>query len=256
MPVLLHHDVHGPPDAPVLVLSGSVGSTLEMWSPNLAALATDFTVVRLDHRGHGGSPTPPGPYRIGDLAADCLRTLDSLGIERFAWCGLSMGAMIGMAIATGRPDRLTRLVLCCTSARLSDTSVWTERARRVLREGTAALAPGIVERWFTDSWAQRHAGEVERARRWVGATSDPAYHHCCEAIAEWDHTESLPGITVPTLVIAGRHDVATPVEPDATALVEGIPGASLEVLDAAHLATMEVPDAANRAITRHLARRA
>ncbi|MFC4000243.1 3-oxoadipate enol-lactonase [Prauserella oleivorans] len=254
MPVLLQHDVHGPDDAPPLVLSGSVGSTIDMWAPNVPALAARFRVVRLNHRGHGRSPAPPGPYHIEDLAEDALATLDALGIERFAWCGLSMGAMIGMAIATQQPERLDALVLCCTSARLADTSVWRERAERVAREGTRPLAPEIVRRWFTERWARHHPAEVARARSWVATTSDDAYRNCCDAIAEWDHLERLPAITAPTLVLAGEHDIATPPEPDATTLADRIPDARLEILDAAHLATMEAPAAADHALLRHLLR--
>lgn len=253
MPVLLQHDVHGPDGAPVLVLSGSVGSTVDMWAPNLSALAARFRVVRLDHRGHGDSPDPPGPYRIHDLADDAVATLDALGIDRFAWCGLSMGGMTGMAIAAQRPDRLRNLVLCCTSAGVPSPRLWQDRAERTDRLGTEALAEEIVARWFTPDWANRHPVDVALARAWVATTSDSAYRSCCEAIAEWRFTEHLASILAPTLVIAGQHDVATPVDPDAQTLVDGIPQARLEVLDAAHVATMEDPDGANRAILRHLA---
>jgi 3-oxoadipate enol-lactonase len=253
MAVLLHHDVTGPADAPVLVLSGSVGSTIEMWEPNLAALSRTFRVVRLDHRGHGGSAVPPGPYRITDLAGDAVATLDALGIETFAWCGLSMGAMVGMAVAADHPQRVASLVLCCTSAHLADPSVWRERAEAVTRGGTAPLAPGIVRRWFTPRWAQEHPAEVDRAVRWVSGTSDEGYRACCQAIMEWDHRSRLREITAPTLVIAGEHDVATPVDPDARTLVEAIPDARLEVLDAAHVATVEAPAEASRLIRTHVA---
>jgi 3-oxoadipate enol-lactonase len=249
---VLHHDIHGPAGAPALVLSGSVGSTIEMWEPNLGALARRFRVVRLDHPGHGGSTAPPGPYRIGDLADDALSTLDALGIERFAWCGLSMGAMAGMAIATRQPHRLSGLVLCCTSAGLADTSVWQDRAHRASDGGTRALAAEIVERWFTVTWARAHPDQVERARGWVTATDDDAYRWYCQAIADWNHLDRLPAITAPTLVIAGEHDRATPVEPEARTLAARIPDARLEILDAAHLATMETPQSANRLIIDHL----
>lgn len=256
MPVLLRHDVTGPADAPVLVLSGSVGSTIEMWQPNLPALAGTFRVVRLDHRGHGGSLAPPGPYRIGDLAEDALATLDALGVGRFAWCGLSMGAMVGMAVATTHPERLSSLVLCCTSAGFADPAVWRDRAHRVAQVGTAGLATEIVARWFTPDWAARHPGKLQLARGWVRGTDDDAYRHCCEAIAAWDHVGRLPAITTPTLVIAGRYDLATPVVPDAMTLVSGIRGARLEVLAAAHLATMQCPEEASCLITEHVARTA
>src|SRR5690606_25353806 len=226
----------------------------EMWEPNLGALSRHFRVIRLDHRGHGSSPTVAGPSRIADLADDALATLDHLGVDTFAWCGLSMGGMVGMVIAADHPQRVTSLVLCCTSAHLADPSVWRERAD-ALRRGasTAALAPGIVRRWFTPRWASDHPAEVERAQGWVSATSADAYRACCEAIAAWNHRPRLADITAPTLVIAGAHDVATPVDPDARLLVDAIPNARLEVLDAAHLATMETPEVATESIRVHVA---
>ena len=253
MAVLLHHDVTGPADAPLLVLSGSVGSTIEMWEPNLAALSRTFRVVRLDHRGHGGSPVVPGPYRIADLAGDAVATLDALGVGTFSWCGLSMGAMIGMAVAADHPQRVASLVLCCTSAHFADPSVWRERADALARSGTASLAPGIVSRWFTPRWAQEHPAAVHRAVGWVSRTSDEGYRACCQAIAAWDHRARLSEVAAPTLVIAGAHDVATPVEPDARILVDSIPDARLEVLDAAHVATVEAPAAATELIRTHVA---
>ena len=252
MTVPLHHDIHGSPSAEVLVLSGSLGSTIEMWEPNLSALASRFRVVRLDHRGHANSTAPPGPYRIDDLAEEMLFTLDGLGIERFAWCGLSMGGMIGMVMASRWPERVNALVLCCTSAAVADTSVWADRARRVADRGTQALAAEIVDRWFTPRWAQKHPAELERARGWISTTADDAYRWCCEAIVDWNFIEHLPSISTPTLVVAGRHDKAMPVDPDARILGSRIPCAHLEILDAAHLATMEQPDAANRLITTHV----
>jgi 3-oxoadipate enol-lactonase len=251
--VRLHHDIHGSPDAEVLVLSGSVGSTIEMWEPNLSALASRFRVVRLDHRGHANSPAPPGPYRIHGLAEEMLCTLDGLGIERFAWCGLSMGGMIGMVMASRWPERVNALALCCTSAAVTDTSVWADRARRVADRGTQALAAEIADRWFTPQWGEEHPAEVERARGWISCTADDAYRRCCEAIVDWNFIDRLPSIRTPTLVIAGRHDHAMPVDPDARILANRIPYAQLEILDAAHLATMEQPDAANRLISTHVA---
>jgi 3-oxoadipate enol-lactonase len=250
--VQLGHDIHGPVGADVLILSGSVGATIDMWQPNLTALASRFRVLRLDHPGHGSSPTLPGPYRIEDLAEHALSTLDELDIERFAWCGLSMGAMIGMVAAARYPERVSGLVLSCTSSSLTDTSVWHDRARRVGAAGTEALSAEIVDRWFTPAWAREHPAEIKRARKWVSTTSDDAYGWCCRAIANFDFTEQLPSIRARTLIIGGTQDKATPIEPDARTLVSRIPGAHLEILDAAHLATMEQPSAANRLLIHHL----
>jgi 3-oxoadipate enol-lactonase len=144
-------------------------------------------------------------------------------------------------------------VLCCTSAHFTDPSGWHGRAVAVARGGTGPLAAGIVERWFTPRWAQEHPAEVERAVRWVGGTSDEGYRACCQAIAAWDHRARLPEIPAPTLVLAGAHDVATPVVPHARLLADTIPDARLEVLDAAHVATVEAPRAATELIRSHVA---
>lgn len=251
MPVFLHYEISGRSDGPTLVLSGSVGSSAQMWEPNLATLGEHFRVIRLDHRGHGASPTPAGPYAIADLAADALDTLGALGVERFSWCGLSMGAMVGMSIAASRPETVDKLVLCCTSAGFADPSVWTERAIATADGGTAPLAEGIVERWFTPGWARAHPSVVQQAIGWVLDTSDKAYRYCCEAIARWDHHDQLSAIKAPTLVIAGEHDTATPVE-HARVIAEGVDAGRLEVVEAAHLATIEAPRMTAQLVCEHL----
>jgi 3-oxoadipate enol-lactonase len=249
--VVLHHEIDGPEDAPVLVLSGSLGSTLEMWEPNLPALTSRFRVVRLEHRGHGRSPVPEGPYRIADLAGDVLATLDELSLDRVAWCGLSMGGMVGMHLASEHPERISRLVLCCTSARFPDPTPWQDRIAAVAEQGTAPLAPGIVSRWFTSGFAAAHPDVVKRAEGWVADSSDEGYRASCQAIEVWDHVDRLPAITAPTLVIAGSADLSTPVEPHARTIASGIPGAHLEVVEGAHLATMELSEETSRLIAEH-----
>lgn len=251
MTVELHHVDEGPPDAPVLVLSGSLGSTIEMWRPQ-APLTERFRVIRVDHRGHGRSPVPDGPYRIADLAGDVLALLDRLGLERVAWCGLSMGGMVGMHLASEAPERISRLVLCCTSAHFPDTSVWADRIAAVAADGTEPLATGVVERWFTPDWAAAHPDVVAEARAMVANTPDAGYLACCQALEAWDHRERLGAITAPTLVVAGADDPSTPVEPHARTIAEGIPGARLEVLPAAHLATVQCAEAANELIATHI----
>ncbi|MFD1528135.1 3-oxoadipate enol-lactonase [Pseudonocardia aurantiaca] len=250
-PVALHHVDEGPRDAPVLVLSGSLGSTLEMWRPQVAPLSERFRVIRVDHRGHGGSPVPPGPYRIADMAADALALLDALGLERVAWCGLSMGGMVGMYLGSEAPERLTSLTLCCTSAHFPDSTVWKDRIAAVASGGTAPIAESIVSRWFTPEYAAEHPDVVAETAAMVADTPDEGYLACCQALEVWDHRERLGAVTVPTLVIAGAGDPSTPVTPHARTIVDGIPGARLEVLDAAHLATIERPDEATSLIAEH-----
>jgi 3-oxoadipate enol-lactonase len=253
MAVELHYVDEGPRDAPPLVLSGSLGSTLEMWRPQVASLSERFRLIRIDHRGHGGSPVPPGPYRMADLAGDVLALLDKLGLDRVAWCGLSLGGMVGMYLGSEAPQRLTSLTLCCTSAYFPDKTVWTERIATVSTRGTAPIAETVVSRWFTPEWAVRHPDAMAEAQKWVAETPDDGYVACCQALEVWDHRDRLGAITVPTLVIAGSADPSTPVEPHARTIVEGIPGTRLEVLQAAHLATIERAEEATNLIAEHAA---
>jgi 3-oxoadipate enol-lactonase len=250
----LHFVDEGPRDAPVLVLSGSLGSTLEMWRPQVEPLTRRFRLIRVDHRGHGGSPVPPGPYRIADLAGDVLALLDRLDLQRVAWCGLSMGGMVGMYLASSAPKRISNLTLCCTSAYFPDKTVWKQRIENVAADGTAAIADGVVGRWFTPDWAAEHPDVVAEAAAMVADTPDSGYLASCQALDVWDHRDQLDSITAPTLVIAGAADPSTPVEPHARTIVDGIPSARLEVLDAAHLATIEAADTATALIAEHAAR--
>jgi 3-oxoadipate enol-lactonase len=251
-PVPLHHVDEGPREAPAVVLSGSLGSTVEMWRPQIAALTERFRVIRVDHRGHGGSPVPEGPYRIADLGGDVLALLDRLGLERVAWCGLSLGGMVGMHLASQHPERISRLVLCCTSAHFPDPTPWRERIAAVEAHGTEPIADAVVSRWFTPGWAQAHPDTVAEARAMVASTSDAGYLACCRAIEAWDHRDRLPAVTAPTLVIAAAEDRSTPVEPHARTIAGAIPGARLEVLRAAHLATVERADEATCLIATHI----
>lgn len=238
-PVALHHVTDGPADGPVLVLAGSLGSTLDMWQPQVGPLGERFRLLRLDHRGHGGSPVPPGPYRMADLAGDVVALLDQLGLDRVAWCGLSLGGMVGMYLASEHPERISSLTLCCTTAYFPDKTPWQDRIAAVTDAGTASIADAVVARWFTPDWAAAHPDVVADTTRMVTDTSDAGYLACCQAIEVWDHRARLPAITAPTLVIGGSADPSTPVEPHAKTLVTGIPHARMEVLHAAHLATIE-----------------
>ncbi|MQA12798.1 MAG: 3-oxoadipate enol-lactonase [Pseudonocardiaceae bacterium] len=252
--VELDHEFVGPPDAPVLVLAGSLGSTRSMWDPQVAALRDRFRVLRYDHRGHGGSPVPTGPYTMEDLASDALALLDRLDVERAAFCGLSLGGMVGMWLGAHAPERLSALVLCCTSAHFSDPAQWQQRTETVRVDGTGAIADAVVARWFTPEWARAHPEQVDRAMAMVTDTPDEGYAGCCEAIGAWDGRDLLGRITLPTLVLAGANDPATPVTPHAETIASGIPRARLEVLDdAAHLATLQQPQRANALIAEHLA---
>lgn len=250
--VELHHVLDGPAGAPVLLLAGSLGSTLEMWEPQVEALAGEFRVVRYDHRGHGKSPVPAGPYSIADLGADVLRLLDRLDVPSAQLAGVSLGGMTAMWLAAHAPERVDRLALLCTSAQLGPPQGWAERAATVRAEGTGAVAAAVVSRWFTPGYAARHPGEVARLTAMVAGTPAEGYASCCGAIEHMDLRADLARITAPTLVVAGADDPATPPE-HAERIAAAISGARLSVLPgAAHLASWERADAVTGLLREHL----
>lgn len=248
----VHHVVEGPPDAPALVLLNSLGSTLAMWEPQIDALAARFRVVRLDLRGHGRSPVPPGPYSLADIGGDVLALLDRLGIARAHLAGVSLGGMTTMWLAIHAPERIDRIVLCCTSAKLGPPSKWADRARLVRAEGTGAVADAVVARWVSPAWAVAHPEEFRRLREMVTSTPAEGYAGCCAAIEVMDQEDELAGIGAPTLVIAGADDPATP--PDHGALIAArVPGARMAVIPhAMHLANIEQAPLVTERIIDHL----
>lgn len=250
-PARLHYELEGLEDAPVLVLSNSLGSNLHMWDEQASLLKDSFRLLRYNHRGHEGSEVPPGPYSIDDIGSDILALLDELGVERFSFAGLSLGGMTGMWLASEAPERLERLALLCTSAAMSPET-WEARARAVRQDGTASISASVVERWFTPTFREAAPETVEWARGMVERTPNEGYAACCDAIRTMDLREKLAGITAPTLIIAGEEDPATPPE-HAELIRDYIPDSELLVIpDAAHVATVEQPGVVTPALLDHL----
>jgi 3-oxoadipate enol-lactonase len=247
----VHHLVEGPDGAPPVVLSNSLGTTLAMWDPQVAVLAERFRVIRYDIRGHGGSPVPPAPYDIADLGTDLLALLDGLRIERASVCGLSLGGMTAMWVAANAPERVERLVLCSTSARLGPPEAWADRAAAVRAGGMATVADTVVGRWFTDGFARREPGTVARFRDMLLSIPAEGYAACCGVVERMDLVPSLGRIEAPTLILAGAADPSTPPG-HAHRIAQGIPGAQLTTVEAAHLLNVEVADEATRAVLDHL----
>lgn len=247
-----HHRIEGPEDAPVLVLANSLGTTLEMWDAQASVLREHFRLVRYDHRGHGGSPVVPGPYAMEDLGADVLALMDRLGVESFSFCGLSIGGMVGMWLGSEAPDRIERLILCCTATRFDPPGAWDERAKSVRAGGMEAVADAVLERWFTPSFRKEYPEVLEWAGGMLRGASPEGYAGCCEAIRDADLRPSLDAITAPTLVIAGADDPAAPVTKSET-IRDGIPDCRLAVVErAAHIANVERPDEVMTEILDHL----
>lgn len=249
----VHYVSDGPEGGDVVVLSGSLGSDVRMWEPQVAPLAAaGLRVVRYDHRGHGGSPVPEGPYTLDDVGFDAVRLFDRLGTEQVHWVGLSLGGMVGMWLGAHYPDRIASLTLCCTSAELGPPEMWADRAKLVRDRGTVAVAEAVVERWFTPEWRAAHPDRVRYYQEMVAATPADGYAWCCAAIERTNLVQHLPNIKAPTLVIAGAHDPATPPE-HGQRIAGGVASGRLEVLEpAAHLASVEQAETVSRLIIDHV----
>ncbi|MGH9101806.1 MAG: alpha/beta fold hydrolase, partial [Acidimicrobiales bacterium] len=235
----LHYRMDGPPAGPVVVLAGSLGTTLEMWEPQAGRLSSLARVLRYDHRGHGGSSAPPGPYAIADLGQDLVDLLDALDVPRAAVCGLSLGGMVGMWVAAHHPDRAASLVLACTDAELGPPAPWLERAAAVRNRGTASLGPGLVERWFPASG--RDPAVTTPVVAMLEGCDDDGYASCCEAIAGMDLRPDLAEVGCPVLVVGGSEDPVVPPK-RAVALAAALRAGLLVLPGASHLANLSQPD--------------
>ncbi|WP_414120748.1 3-oxoadipate enol-lactonase [Corynebacterium nuruki] len=249
---VLHHVSVGPrdgrADAPVIVLTGSIGSTIDMWLPQLDALSRSARVIAVDHRGHGGSPLPAGSATVADLARDLLDTVDALGVDTFHLAGLSLGGAIAQYLAAGADtrDRVLTLTLLCTAPKFGEPAGWTDRAALVRDRGTDAVADGTVEKWFSAGWREEHPASAGFFAAMVRGIADEGYAVCCEALAQWDFADSLGQIQAPTLTIAGSTDPSTPPRV-LQSIADAVPGARAVVLDpGAHVPTIERPDEVTR----------
>ncbi|WP_337883042.1 3-oxoadipate enol-lactonase [Chromobacterium haemolyticum] len=242
----LHYQLDGPPAAPALLLSNSLGTTLDMWRPQLAALSRRYRVLRYDARGHGAS-TASAECGLADLAGDALSLLDALDIGRAHFCGISMGGLTGLWLGAYAPERLQCLVVSNSAAKIGKSEAWRQRAAQVRADGMAELASSAHLRWFSPDFCAKAPDTVEQARAWLAATSPSGYAACCEALADADLRADLPRIATPTLLIAGQHDPVTTAA-EAAAMAEGMPNARLALLPASHLSNLEAPLAFEQAV--------
>ena len=234
----LNVEVEGPPDAPVLMLSNSLGTDLQMWDAQAKSFTQRFRLIRYDRRGHGKSAVPPGPYTMERLGRDVLGILDQLGIEKIDWCGLSMGGMVGQWLGANAPNRVRRLVLANTSCHYPIKEPWNERIAAVAANGLAPIVDAMMGRWFSQGFIEAEPKTIARMKEMMLATPVAGYIANCEAVRDMDHRDMLAKIAAPTLIIAGRHDVATPIAA-AEYIRARIPGAALTLLDAGHISNIE-----------------
>jgi 3-oxoadipate enol-lactonase/4-carboxymuconolactone decarboxylase len=257
MPVLTlgdtvcYYRLEGSDDRPLLMLSHSLGQDHGMWDAQAADLGTRFRVLRYDIRGHGASGVSAGDYRVEQLGADALSLADALGIDRFAFCGVSLGGMIGLWLAAHAPERLMAAVLANTSAR-PDAAAMEARRKAVLAGGMAPVVETAMGRYFSARVLASHSPAVETARHTLLATSPAGYAGCCAAIRDMDMRAELAAVAVPVLVINGDQDVSMPWKGHGDVLAAGIPNARIAHLHAAHLSNIEAPRSFSAALAEFL----
>lgn len=257
----LHVTVREPRHAPArqtIVMSHALGCDVMMWDAVANALADQHRVICYDHRGHGGSAAPPGPYTMAQLADDAARVIDEFAkpaaSPAVVFIGLSMGGMVAQELTLRHPQAVSALVIANSSAGYpSDArAMWEQRIAAIRQGGLEAIADGAMQRWFTEGFRSTNAAAVARWRRRVVTQDADAYIATCEAIREHDTASRLVGIRVPTLVLAGELDPGTPVAMNEL-IAAGIPGARLQVLPgASHLSAIEQPAAFERAVREFL----
>jgi 3-oxoadipate enol-lactonase len=241
----LNYLLEGPAGAPVLVLSNSLGTDLHMWDAQIPAFTQHFQVLRYDTRGHGESLVSEGPYSIEQLGGDVLALLDALDIAKASFCGLSMGGLIGQWLAINAPERIQRLVLCNTAAKIGSPEVWNPRIDTVLAGGAQSmrdLRDASISRWFTPDFAESQPAQVEPIVGMLAQTSPEGYAANCAAVRDADYREQLGTISAPTLIVCGSGDPVTTTE-HGRFMQERIRGAELVEFHAAHLSNVQAGDA-------------
>lgn len=237
----------GPDGAPAIILSNSLGTTLDMWAPQVDALSERYRVVRYDTRGHGGSFAPPGAYTLDMLGRDVLTVLDALDIERAHFCGISMGGLTGQWLGVHAPERIGKLIVADTAACIGSSNGWRDRAALVRTKGMADVAAGAAGRWFTAQFIAHNPQVVQQLTDQLRDLAAEGYAACCDALSVADLRGDIERIVSPMLVIAGRDDPVTTVD-DARFIVERVPHARLTTLDASHLSNIEAAAAFNATV--------
>jgi 3-oxoadipate enol-lactonase / 4-carboxymuconolactone decarboxylase len=244
----IYYRLEGVEGRPLLVLVHCLGADHGMWDPQMPALLRYFQVLRLDLRGHGASDAPAGDYTIEQLGRDVLATVDAAGYSRFAYCGLSIGGMIGQWLGVHARERIERMVLANTSPRMADPGLFDARRVAVLEHGMDSVADAVMPRWFSARTLAARNPVVESSRAVLRATNPVGYAGCCAAIRDMDNRPLLENIKLPVLIISGGDDVSTPWAGHGEVLVQQIEGASVVHLPATHVSNIEQPSSFSAAV--------
>jgi 3-oxoadipate enol-lactonase len=234
----IHYEMEGDENKPVLMFCNSLGTTLHMWDGQMPAVKQHFRVLRYDRRGHGKSGVPAGPYNMEMLGRDALAVMDAAKVDKISWCGLSMGGMVGMWIGANAPQRVNKLILSNTSSYFENKQIWNDRIATVKEKGLGVILQGTLERWFTKGFRDNQPAKVQKIADMFMNTKLEGYIGCGEAVRDMDHRAIIKNITAPTMVIAGSQDAGTTPEMGEF-VAKNIPGATLKMFDAAHIANVE-----------------
>jgi 3-oxoadipate enol-lactonase len=235
---LIHLTIDGPQDAPILILSHPLGADLTIWERQIEPLSAHFRLLRYDSRGHGKSGAPASATSMARLGQDVLDVMDALDIEAADWCGVSLGGMVGQWLGANSPDRFRSMIFSNTSCYYPDKSSWNDRIKAVTANGTSAVVDSVPARWFTPAFVAQEPAAVKALQDILASMSADGYAGCCEAIKAMDHRDLLKDITARVLVIAGEHDLATPL-PHSEYLHDHITRSDLVILNAGHISNLE-----------------
>ncbi len=252
----VNYTLEGPPAAPVVMMSHALATNLTLWDPQVDAFSPKYRLLRFDTLGHGGTDAPSGPYTLDQLAEQAGGLIDALKVYPVHFLGISMGGMIGQALALARPQALASLILCDTSSRTPAEAqpLWKERIKIATEEGMEPLVEPTIGRWFTPTFRSARPEAVDRVRAMIRGTAPAGYVGCCQAIAALDLTARLGTITLPTLVVVGADDPGTPAAM-ARVIHEQISGSELVMIpSASHLSNIEQAESFNKTVTTFLRR--
>ena len=245
--IQIRYKLSGRKNRPVVMLSHSLATRLEMWDAQMPALESEFGVLRYDTRGHGGSDAPGAAYTLEQLGDDALGLMDALGIDKVHWLGISMGGMIGQGLALNHPDRLHSLMLSSTAAVMGEQTqpIWQDRIERARSEGMEAMVAETLERWFTPAYMHANPPPVEIIADQIRTTAVNGFVGCSEAIRRLNYLDRLGEIDLPSLVIVGEDDPGTPVSAS-EAICERLRGSQMEIIPSArHLCNIETQETFN-----------
>jgi 3-oxoadipate enol-lactonase len=247
----ISYQLDGDPQAPVLLLINSIGSTRDMWARQMPAFTTIYRVVRYDARGHGQSSVPRGPYTLDQLGQDALAILDDIGASTAHVCGLSLGGITALWLGLNAATRIRGLVLANTAARIGTGEMWTERIALVHQQGMSAVADLAMERWFTPAFRERDPDTIRAFRSMVQNCPSDGYVGCSAALRDADLRDRVSGLSASPLLIASSADAATP--PAGLEFIhERAQGAQLVTLNSAHLSNVECAEEFTAAVLQFL----